>query len=197
LFKNARILRGAAEQRHAGPELQVIRGAQDVVDRFPLNRYHELRAFYKARTENGMAKIRPGLGERGDGIPTRHSADTEPRNLGKHEPHPMTGLAAAAQLGEHAFVNGVLPFDEPLEIESIGHGTSPSCRRQNFFYAADDAVIQHHFDSMRMVRGFREDFLDGAFGQFPRALILFFDDPDAKSGPYVCASLSVHRATTS
>ena len=43
-----------------------------------------------------------------------------------------------------------------------------------------------------MVRRFREDLLHGALGQLAGALILLFDDPDAESGPYVGASLSVH-----
>ena len=45
---------------------------------------------------------------------------------------------------------------------------------------------------MGMVRRFCEDLLHGAFGQRTGPLILFFDNPDAKSRPYVGASLSVH-----
>ena len=43
-----------------------------------------------------------------------------------------------------------------------------------------------------MVRRFCEDSLNDAFCQFAGALILFFHDPDAKSGSYVRAILTVH-----
>ena len=42
------------------------------------------------------------------------------------------------------------------------------------------------------MRRLREDPLHGAFGQLSGALILFFHDPDAKSGSYVRAILTVH-----
>ena len=63
---------------------------------------------------------------------------------------------------------------------------------QNFLNTAHDAVLEHYLDSVGMVRRLREDFLHRAFGQLAGSLILLFDDPDAKSRPYVGASLSVH-----
>jgi len=47
------------------------------------------------------------------------------------------------------------------------------------------------------MRGIGEYPLHGSLGQFSRALILFFHDPDTKSGSNVRAILPVHLAAIS
>src|SRR6185295_18083162 len=46
----------------------------------------------------------------------------------------------------------------------------------DFFDAANDAVIEHDFDAVRMIRRLCQDSLDDAFRQLSRSLILLFND---------------------
>ena len=45
-------------------------------------------------------KVGARLVKRGDRVALRHRAVTQPRDLGEHEPHPVTGLSSRAQLDD-------------------------------------------------------------------------------------------------
>src|SRR5919198_3629951 len=57
----------------------------------------------------------------------RHRAVPEARDLRKHEPHPVVGLAPAAQLGQRAFVGAarVLRGDEAGELVWVVRHDAP------------------------------------------------------------------------
>ena len=63
---------------------------------------------------------------------------------------------------------------------------------QDFFYAPDDAIVEHHFDSVRMVWRFGEDSLNNAFCKLPCPLILLFDNADSHSAPNIRSCLTFH-----
>ena len=64
------------------------------------------------------------LVERCDRVEPRHLAPPEARDLREHEPHPVPGLAAGAELGEDAVVDVLLGDDEAL----AGRHPRPDCR---------------------------------------------------------------------
>jgi len=71
---------------------------------------------------------------------------------------------------------------------------SQSCAGlDDFFDAPDNAVLEHNFDPVRVMRGFREDSLDDAFCQLAAALVLLFDNPDPHAGLNIGSCLAIHH----
>jgi hypothetical protein len=66
--------------------------------------------------------------------------------------------------------------------------------RNYFLYPADDAVFEHHLDTVRVIGRFCQEFLNDAFGQLSRSLILFLDHPDEEARTDVRTNLSAHGA---
>jgi hypothetical protein len=64
---------------------------------------------------------------------------------------------------------------------------------QNLLHPADNSVLQHDFDPVRMIGRLGEQLLHDAFGQRSCALVLFFDHANAKPRLHVRANSSVHR----
>ncbi len=63
----------------------------------------------------------------------------------------------------------------------------------NLLHPSDLTALQTDLDAMRMIRGFRQNILDDAFGQFARALVLFPDDEHEQAGFDMNTSLTIHR----
>ena len=85
-----------------------------------------------------MRQISPGLIQRPDGIALCHRAVTEPRQLRKHEPHPVTSLLAHAELLLHPLDDRCLSCHEPAETEAIGH-----CLPRNLIQNSDRLIRQN------------------------------------------------------
>ena len=62
----------------------------------------------------------------------------------------------------------------------------------DFLDPADNATLEHDFDTVGMIWGFRQDSQDDALGELARSLVLLFDDPDFHAGPDIGASLPIH-----
>jgi hypothetical protein len=62
----------------------------------------------------------------------------------------------------------------------------------DFFDAADDSVIEHHFDAVWMSRRLGKNSLDDPFRQLSGALILFFNDTDFHARLNLRSCLAIH-----
>src|SRR5690606_2628740 len=82
---------------------------------------HDLGALDEPRPEYRMLEIGARLVERPNRIAARHRASSEPLDLRKDEPHPVRDLASGEELGARTLECAALGFDEPLQIERIGH----------------------------------------------------------------------------
>ena len=93
-----------------------------------------LGALAQARAQHRVGQVGPGLLQGGDGEPPGGGAAAQPLDLREHEPHPVAGLAARAQLAEGAVVGAalVLRVDEPGDLVGrVGHradDTAPMAR---------------------------------------------------------------------
>src|SRR5579863_2432207 len=81
------------------------------------DRQNQPGGFDQARAENRVIAIGAGLGARSNGEMLRGRAVTQALDLRKYEPHPMTLLAARAQLRQHMRPDRRLRVDKALEIE--------------------------------------------------------------------------------
>ena len=117
-----------SEERHRRAQLHGIDAAHDRLGAAARRGRCRRGRFDQPRSEQRMREIGACLGRVGDGVMLRHRAVAEPGDLREHEPHPVTGLASAAQLGKHLVVHGVLRLDETLQVMGVGrvgHGRSP------------------------------------------------------------------------
>jgi hypothetical protein len=64
--------------------------------------------------------------------------------------------------------------------------------RKNLLYPSDPAILQPHFDPMRMEGGICQNVLHHSSGAFACSLVLFQDNFDELSGPNTAALLTVH-----
>ena len=62
----------------------------------------------------------------------------------------------------------------------------------DFLYPSDNAIVEHHFDAMRMMRRFGQNALNDSFRKRARALVLFFDNADSHAGTNFRSSLASH-----
>ena len=110
------------EQGRAGPQLHVVRGAEDLVSGSPLDAECGLGALHQPRTEDGMAEIRLGLREALDRESPRRRAEAQTLELRKDVPHPMRPLPAAPDLCQRRCVVVPLRLDEALQVvRVVGH----------------------------------------------------------------------------
>ena len=79
------------------------------------------RALVQPRSQHRVLEVGARLVQRLDRVALRRWAPAQPRDLREHEPHPVAGLVAGAQLGQRLVVGAalVLGLDEAFEI---GHG---------------------------------------------------------------------------
>ena len=83
------------------------------------------------RAENGMGQISSGFIARPDRITNRHGTRSEPGNLRKNEPHPVSAFRTRPKLRQSGLVGITLRCDEPLEIVRIARrlfGRFQDCR---------------------------------------------------------------------
>ena len=108
------------EQIHAGAELYVVGRAEDFIDAAVLDPIHKACTFAEPGTEHRVPEVGFRFCLARDAVFRGHGTLAESAHLGKHEPHPVGPLAPAAQFGADLAVEGVLGFDEAVQIERIG-----------------------------------------------------------------------------
>jgi hypothetical protein len=129
--------RRQGEQGHGRTELQIVRRAEDLVQRTSVNQVYEPGAFSKPRTEDWVQGIGPGFVERRNREPVRGGTAAQTFHLRKDVPHPVRSLASGAQFGACVFVV-LLSFNETLEIVGVsGRNGMIGSHRQ---FAAPGAV---------------------------------------------------------
>jgi len=106
--------RGVGEQRHTGPEFQIIGRTKDFRERTAVNAVYQLGALSKSGTENGVQQVGLGFVQRRNCEPVCSRAAAQTFDLGEDVPHPMGSLAAGAQFGAYVFVVFLLSFQEAL-----------------------------------------------------------------------------------
>ena len=113
-----RLVRGRAmEQRHRRAQLDRVDPAEDVLRRAALRSRARWPAHSRSRgPSTGWARYARASSSERDRVEPRHLALPEPGDLREHEPHPVAGLAAGAQLGHDARVHALLGRDEALEV---------------------------------------------------------------------------------
>src|SRR6476659_4683105 len=84
------------EQRHRRAHLQVVRPAEDLVDRAAVDRRDQPRAFPQPRAEHVVRQICPRLVQRRNPIVLRSGTVAQPPKLRKYEPDPVATLPSAA-----------------------------------------------------------------------------------------------------
>jgi hypothetical protein len=68
-----------------------------------------------------MRQVGGGFGKRRHSERLRGHALAEPRDLRKDEPHPVTALAAGAELTHDGLVYRLLRINKPLQLKAIVH----------------------------------------------------------------------------
>src|SRR5271166_3717357 len=84
--------------------------------------------------------------KRGDRESLSGRAEPPARKLGKDEPHPMTGLAAVAQLGKNLVVDRFLCVEEALQIVGVGH-----CYPEQILFRATSRAFAQGLADLPMV----------------------------------------------
>src|SRR6185437_8723167 len=84
-----------------------------------LNPIHDFTNFAQTRPEHWMPEIRPRLIERLNRILLAHRAETEPRDLRKDKPNPMSRLPSAPKLRTCLLKHTALRLNKPLQIVRI------------------------------------------------------------------------------
>ncbi len=119
LAENGGIVRRFRKERHAGVKLEIVRTAEDGMDRRPLLSIDETRKFHKPGTEQAMPAIGFRLVEGCDCIGLRHRAGTQPGDLREDEPHPVRTLLALPEFMQHIVIDTRLRIDEALQIKGV------------------------------------------------------------------------------
>jgi hypothetical protein len=125
LVEDGCALVGAGKKGEAGAELEVVRGAEDLIDGFLLDLEDEEGALFEARTEDGVLQVGLGFIERTDSVEERVRALAEAFDLGEDEPDPVAAFLAGAEFSEDLRVDGGLGAEETAEIEGVSHEIAP------------------------------------------------------------------------
>src|SRR4030081_3867901 len=110
-------------------EFQIVGTVEDLVNRTSLNAGDQPSALAQPRAKDGMRQVSGGFGKRRHSERLRRAAMAEPRNLRKDEPHPVTALAAGAELTQYGLVYRLLRIDKPLQLKAIVHRPRRSYRQ--------------------------------------------------------------------
>ena len=120
-------------RRRSGPEAQPgqiassmngtsgCRGSRRSRRRSVLRCRRPTRALAQPGAKRRMRQVGGGFGKRRHGKRLRGRAMAQPRNLRKDEPHPMTALAAGAELIQYGLVHRLLRINKPLQLKAIVH----------------------------------------------------------------------------
>src|SRR5579883_850724 len=103
------------EERHGRAEFEMVRIAEYLLDAASLDGVHQACALAKPRPQNRVAHVGFGFAARSYGEVLGRRALARPPDLRKYEPHPMTRLAARAQLRQDRLDHRLLRLDESLE----------------------------------------------------------------------------------
>lgn len=110
---------GLGKEGDGGVELEVIRVAEDLIERPPFDTVDQSDTLTEAWTKNRVAEIGAGLGETRDGESLGHGARSEALHLRKDKPHPVRSLLSGCELGSRLGVGGGLRVEEALEMKGI------------------------------------------------------------------------------
>jgi hypothetical protein len=105
------------EQGERGAQLHRVERTEDLVGGSSSDGEQRGETFTEPRSQDGVGKIGPRFAQRPDREALRHRAVPEAGDLGKDEPDPVPGLAAAPQFVEHTAVHALLLVDKSPEIE--------------------------------------------------------------------------------
>src|SRR3974390_1555667 len=100
---------------------------KDLRDRAAGPSHDQARAPAQSGTQYRMLQVCDRFLARGKCVPPSHLALTQALYLREDEPHPMSPLAAIAQLAEHVAKNGVLGIDKAQQRVgrvACAHGAS-------------------------------------------------------------------------
>src|SRR3712207_3965766 len=103
-------------------EFEVVRAAEDLVDRTALGPVDQPGALDQPWPEHRVRQVGLSLVERADSVALRRGAAPQGPQLREHEPHPVAALAALPQLAANLGHDRVLGPDEAAEVERVRHG---------------------------------------------------------------------------
>jgi len=93
-FNEDFVLGDGIEERHRRPEFEVVRRAQNRIDRLFARCHHQTGAPNEAWPQDIMRDVSLGFPFRADCEALRHHTEAEAGDLGKNEPHPMAPFPA-------------------------------------------------------------------------------------------------------
>lgn len=114
--------RNDCEQGGARSQLPVVRGAEDLVRRVPLDGEHRLGALRQPRPQHRVLQVRFGFLAGRDRVLPRGGTVTQPRKLGEDVPHPVRPFPAGSDLGQRLVVAVPLRLDEQVQIVRVFAG---------------------------------------------------------------------------
>src|SRR3954469_4524074 len=110
---------GKREQGHGRAELQVIRRAEDRVERLPLESQHRFGAQDQSWPEQRVSQIGACFIKRAHPVELSHRRVSEAAQLRKDEPHPVALLPASLQFIQGSSEDGRLRGHEAVQVEGI------------------------------------------------------------------------------
>lgn len=106
------ILGCQREQRHAGYEFHIVGRAENLEERPPLDRKHDVGAGEEPAAEQRVSEIGARFRQIGNSEAVRGRRDTETAELGEDEPHPVASFPTGVQLRQGVTDDVFLRGDE-------------------------------------------------------------------------------------
>lgn len=103
------------EQGHAGPEFDVVRRPEDVVDGLAGHRQEQVGAALQPRSQHRMLPVGDGFVEIRQAEVVRGAAASERAQLREDAPHPVAAFCAGRQFFADGLENGVLCLHETIQ----------------------------------------------------------------------------------